>query len=106
MSRTQATMVRVYLTESDHAVKKVVEKLHDEVGVCGVTVTRGVQGYGSDGAVHATGLLDLSGDLPLVLEFFDRPEKVEQAIAAIKTLVKPGHLVSWPVNVEIGAVSC
>jgi hypothetical protein len=95
-----ATMVRVYLTESDRGLKPLLKCLHDEIGVLGATVTRGVAGFGASGVVHTAGLVDLSTDLPLVLEFFDRPERARIAIERIKTLVEPNHIVSWSVSVE------
>ncbi|WP_295883648.1 DUF190 domain-containing protein [uncultured Thiohalocapsa sp.] len=95
-----ATMVRVYLSESDHELKPLLKCLHDELRVCGATVTRGVAGFGASGVVHGTGLVDLSSDLPLVLEFFDRPERARAAIERIKDFVEPGHVVSWGVEVE------
>ncbi len=70
-----ATMVRVYLAESDHELKPLLKCLHDELKVCGVTVMRGVDGFGASGVVHSARLVDLSTDLPLVLEFFDRPDR-------------------------------
>lgn len=95
-----ATMVRVYLSESDHELRPLLKCLHDELKVCGVTVMRGVAGFGASGVVHGAGLVDLSLDLPLVLEFFDRPDRARAAIERIKSYVEPGHVVSWSVNVE------
>ena len=106
MSRVQALMVRVYLTESDHEMKPLLKCLHDELEVCGVTVMRGIAGYGGSGVVHEASLLDLSVNLPLVLEFFDLPEKAQQAIERIADFVEPGHVVSWPVTVEGGGGQC
>jgi hypothetical protein len=95
-----ATMVRVYLTESDRGLKSLLKCLHDELGVLGATVTRGVAGFGASGVVHSAGLMDLATDLPLVLEFFDRPDRARIAIDRIKAFVEPSHIVSWSVNVE------
>ena len=106
MSGVQALMVRVYLSESDHEMKPLLKCLHDELQVCGVTVMRGIAGYGGSGVMHGTSLVDLSLNLPLVLEFFDLPEKAERAIARIADFVEPGHVVSWPVTVEGGGKQC
>lgn len=100
MNRVEARMVRVYLNESDHSMARLLKCLHDELKVCGVTVVRGIAGYGASGVVHTASLVDLAADLPLILEFFDRPERVERAIERISELVDPGHVVSWPVIVE------
>lgn len=95
-----ATMVRVYLSESDRGLKPLLKCLHDELRVSGATVTRGVAGFGASGVVHGSGLVDLSLDLPLVLEFFDHPDRARAAIERIKDFVDPGHVVSWSVIVE------
>jgi hypothetical protein len=92
----EVTMVRVYLTEADRLLKKVLYRLHDEEKVRGVTVFRGVSGFGKSGTVHSAGLLDLSSDLPVVVEFFDEPGKVAEIIDHLNTLVGTGHIVSWP----------
>jgi len=106
MSRVQAMMVRVYLSEAHHDMKPLLKCLHDEIKVCGVTVMRGIAGYGGSGVVHDASLVDLSFHLPLVLEFFDLPEKAEQAIKRISDFVDPGHVVSWPITVEAGNRVC
>ncbi|WP_296701416.1 DUF190 domain-containing protein [Thiocapsa sp. UBA6158] len=106
MSRVEALMVRVYLSESDHALKAMLACLHDELGVRGVTVMRGIEGYGVSGKRHGASLIDLSLDLPLVVEFFDRPEKAASAITRIERFVRPGHIVSWPITVEFEESEC
>ncbi|KAA6184413.1 DUF190 domain-containing protein [Thiohalocapsa marina] len=95
-------MVRVYLSEADHGLKPLLRCLHDELGVRGATVVRGVAGFGGSGVVHRTALVDLSSDLPLVLEFYDRAEAARIAIERIKALVRPDHVVSWRVRIEDG----
>ncbi|MGA7981222.1 MAG: DUF190 domain-containing protein [Chromatiaceae bacterium] len=100
MSHVEARMVRVYLSESNHELEHLLKCLHDELRVCGVTVVRGIEGYGSSGVIHSASLVDLSADLPLVLEFFDEPEKASRAIERISDFVDPGHVVSWAVTVE------
>ena len=39
--------------------------------------------------------MDMSLDLPLVVEFFDVPEKVNIILEHIRTMVEPGHIVCW-----------
>ena len=106
MSRVQALMVRVYLSEADQEMKPLLKCLHDELKVCGVTVMRGIAGFGGSGVMHSASLVDLSLDLPLVLEFFDLPEKAERAVVRIAEFVGPGHVVSWPVTIEGGKSQC
>ena len=102
MSVTEVTMVRIYLTEGQHQHQRLMTLLHDEQKVCGVTTLRGISGFGRSGRMHSSSLLDISLDLPLVLEFFDRPERVAKVLEQLDKLVKPGHLVSWPAYMNMG----
>lgn len=102
MKHSDVTMVRIYLTESEKLLKSLLAKLHDEEKVRGVTVFRGVSGFGRSGVVHSSTLLDLSLDLPVVIEFFDAPDKVRRILDHLKSLLPPGHVVSWHAQVNEG----
>ena len=102
MSDRNVTMVRVYLTEKDHKLDAIMACLHDELKMQGVTVIRAIAGFGESGKVHGSGLVDMSLNLPLVLEFFDRPGRVKAALKRIHDFVGPGHVVTWPAELNIG----
>jgi len=102
MSDQTVTMARVYLTEKDHKLDDIMHCLHDELKVKGVTVLRAVEGYGDSGRIHGGGLIDMSLNLPLVVEFFDRPDKVNGALKRIHDFVGPGHVVTWPAELNMG----
>jgi len=94
-------MAHVYLNESDHGkrrtlMQEVLNILHDQQRVQGVVVFRAIAGFGDSGAVHASDLLRLNVDLPLVIEFFDKPAVVQAAIKLLDDLVPDGHIVCWP----------
>ncbi len=99
MNSTSVTMVRVYLTEHK-SCKTLLQYLHDESRVRGVTVFRGITGFGRSGHVHSSTLIDMSLDLPVVVEFFDTPGKVAAILKHVNTLVGPGHIVTWPAQVN------
>ena len=102
MRHSDVTIVRVYLTEAEKLLKTLMTKLHDEEKVRGVTVFRGISGFGRSGKVHSTSLLDLSLDLPVVIEFFDEPKKVRRILSHLKKFLPPGHVVSWQAQVNEG----
>lgn len=93
-------VVRIYLSEIDKAnehnlMNEIVRRLQDEHKVHGVTVFRGIAGFGAHGQMHSADLLRLHADLPLVVEFFDRPEIVEEALQWLSTLVHPEYIIVW-----------
>ena len=94
-------MVRIYLTESEHRLKDLIAQLHDVEKVQGLTVFRGITGFGKSGKLHSSTLLDVSLDLPLVVEFFDTPERAEAIMEHLSTTLEPGHMVSWPADVNV-----
>lgn len=101
MNNLDVTYVRVYLTEGEGSMEALLRCLHDEEKVQGVTVFRGISGFGKSGKMHSSSLLDMSLDLPLVIEFFDVPEKVNNIIEHLRNKVKPGHIVSWSATLVI-----
>ncbi len=90
--------VRAYLSERDN-IEPIMQYLHEEAKVRGVTVFRGVSGFGSSGVMHEAHLVDLQSDLPLVVEFFDEPDKIAAVVAHLSTLFDTGHLLHWPAEV-------
>ncbi|MEW6353344.1 MAG: DUF190 domain-containing protein [Pseudomonadota bacterium] len=101
MSTVPVTVVRVYLTEEQDHLDKVLRHLHDRGKVRGVTVFRGIAGFGKSGVMHASTLVDMSLNLPVVIEFFDEPAKAQEIIALLNHIVEPGHIVSWPAELSV-----
>ena len=102
MKTIEVTMVRIYLTEGEGIVKNLLKRLHDWEKVKGVTVFRGISGFGGSGVVHTSVAVDLMMDLPVVVEFFDTPEKVESILEHINTMLDPGHIVTWNARMSDG----
>ena len=100
MNWETVTLVRVYLTEADKTLEPLLKRLHDQEKVRGVSVFRAVSGFGGSGVVHTSSLVDLSLDLPVTVEFFDRPEKVDAILEHVSDLVEAGHIVRWQVEMN------
>lgn len=94
-------VVRVFLSEKGGEAERLLKRLHDEWKVHGVTVYRGVAGFGNSGQMHTTRILDVSHDLPVTIEFYDAPEIVDQVLTRLDHL-KPGHLVTWLADMWMG----
>lgn len=95
---TDVTIVRLYLHEEKDILNKVMKVLQDNVR--GVTVFRGIAGFGDHGELHTASLIDLSLDLPLVVEFFEESEKAAQLIEELNVFDEVHHILSWSANVH------
>jgi PII-like signaling protein len=101
MSWQTVTVVRIYLTEAEGRLDELVKRLHDREGVRGVTVYRGITGYGRSGTMHESRWPELAADLPLTVEFFDRPGRIEQVLADLEEDFAPGHILTWPAKANL-----
>ena len=101
MIESEVTVVRIYLHEASAHLDELLNYLHDENRVKGVTVFRGITGFGNSGEYHTSRLIDMSLDLPVVVEFFDEPLKIRSIIEHLHRHIKPGHIVWWPAKINV-----
>lgn len=100
MNAMEVTVVRIYVSEAEDLLRPILNYLHDEVKVSGMTVFRGISGFGASGKMHTANILALSLDLPLVIEFFDNPQRIAQIMPQLTTLAKTGHIISWAASLQ------
>lgn len=100
MNSKDIAIARVYTMEGRDLLNRALDILRSEA-IEGVTILRGIAGIGTSGEIHTSSLLDLSLDLPLIIEFYDEPAKVEKAITALQSRLDFKHIVSWPASVHI-----
>ncbi|MDD5577835.1 MAG: DUF190 domain-containing protein [Methylobacter sp.] len=105
MSAKEVTIARIYTMEGHDQVNQALDILRDEEKIFGVTIVRGIAGFGEDREIHTSSLLSLSLELPLVIEFYDEPLKVEKAIQSLKSRLDFKHIVSWPATAHIDSTS-
>jgi PII-like signaling protein len=51
--------------------------------------------------MHLISTPQAAGDLPVVVEFFDEPAKVEEILEILSHIIKPGHVVCWPAQIIV-----
>jgi len=93
--------LRVYTDESDtidgrNAFSQIVAAAHEH-GLAGATVFRGMMGYGGNSRIHTARLLELSSDLPVVVEIIDTPERIETFCSVALPMLKKGLMTREPV---------
>jgi PII-like signaling protein len=88
------SLLRIFIGESDrHAGMLLYEwivRTAREHGLAGATVLRGVEGFGARSRVRTAKILDLSTDLPIIVEIVDTAEKIEALLPAIDGAIGDG----------------
>jgi PII-like signaling protein len=88
----KAKLLRMFLGERDKIghqplFEAIVEKAR-KMGLAGATVLRGVEGFGAASVIHKAKLLELSEDLPFVIEIIDSEEKIQAFIGEADKLLE------------------
>ena len=97
----QITIARIYLSEAEHhgphksLMNEILGVLHDQQRVRNVTVFRGIAGMADAGEVHASDILRIMVDLPLVIEFYDEPKVVDAVLTLLADRIGSGRTVLW-----------
>jgi len=99
----ERTLMRIHIGESDKWQGKplyeaIVELLRKE-SFSGVTVLRGVAGYGGSSVYHTDKILRLSQDLPIILEVVETTERIDQILPRLDGMVEGGLITLEKVRV-------
>lgn len=98
-------LLRIFIGESDREkgrdrplFEAIVARAR-EAHLAGATVLRGPMGFGRHSRMHAAKLLELSTDLPVVIEIVDSEEKVNAFLPVVDELVTEGLVTIEAVRV-------
>ena len=91
----QAVLLRIFVGESDKIghlplFESIVKNARQQ-GLAGATVLKGVLGYGATAHIRTTKILDLSSDLPMVIEIVDEQSKVEAFQPVLSELIEQAN---------------
>jgi PII-like signaling protein len=96
-------LLRVFIGESDtwqgQPLYKAIVLKARELGLAGATVLKGPMGFGANSRMHTAKLLELSTDLPILVEIVDTAEKVETLLPFLDEAVKEGLITIEGVRV-------
>jgi PII-like signaling protein len=92
----KAVKVSIYLSEgSTHHGASTYSTILDFLffrGVSGATVLKGVAGFGADHHIHSSNTVELSGHLPLKIEFIESRDKVNELLGKLEELAGSGMI--------------
>ena len=91
-------LARIFFGEQDkwHHVplhRALLERLRRE-GFAGTTVFHGVAGFGATSVIHTANIVELSGDLPVVIEIVDDQRHMDKLVPILDEMVTGGALVT------------
>lgn len=96
-------LLRVFIGESDvwhgEPLYRAIVLKAKELGLAGATVLHGTMGFGANSRIHAAKLLDLSTDLPIVIEIVDSAEKIHTLLPFLDETVQEGLITIEAVRV-------
>jgi hypothetical protein len=99
----ERVLMRIHIGERDKfegeplywAIVQLLRKRH----YAGATVTRGIAGFGASSRIHAAKFLELSLDLPIVIECVETQEKIDEILPDLDQMVTGGLITLEKVNV-------
>ncbi|MFD3006527.1 DUF190 domain-containing protein [Thermus tengchongensis] len=99
----EAKLLRIFVGESDrHGGRPLYEAIVLEAkrqGLAGATVFKGFMGFGAHSRIHTAKVLQLSEDLPVMVEIVDAEEKIRAFLPVLDEMVKEGLVTLEKVEV-------
>jgi len=94
----EQSLVRIFIGESDiwqhrPLARALLERLRSE-GFAGATVIHGTAGFGASSVIHTAGLIELSTDLPVLIEVVDDDTHIERLLPILDEMLTGGALVT------------
>jgi hypothetical protein len=91
-------LVRIFIGDSDKwhhqpLHRALLERLRKE-GFAGASVIHGVAGFGAASIIHTTSIVDLSADLPVLIEVVDDQEHIDKLLPILDEMITKGALVT------------
>ena len=92
----EKVLMRIMVGENKkHGHRPLYEVLVDlllQEGFAGATVLKGVAGFGAHRVYHTHKLLELSSDMPMVVEVVDSQEKIDAVMPKIDAIMNSGMI--------------
>lgn len=99
----QAVLLRIYTDEQallgDQSLIDVIVRRAQEARLAGITVLRGLKGFGAGARLHQHRTFALSDNLPVVIEIVDQEDKLRAFVQAIEDLPEIGLVTFEKVEV-------
>jgi PII-like signaling protein len=99
----QLLLLRIFVGENhkagDRGLCEAIVLKAREMELSGLTVLRGVAGFGNSSLIHGSKSLRLSKDLPLVIEIVETEEKITAFLEVLDDIMSSGLVTLEKVQV-------
>ena len=99
----KGALLRIFIGDADQwegrALYEAIVLRAREQNMAGATVLRGVMGFGKNSRLHTAKLLELSTDMPVVIEIVDSEEKVNDFLPVLDGMLTGGLVTLEKVRV-------
>ncbi len=89
-----AKRLRIYMGEQDRykgrALYHAIIEKAKELDLAGATMFRGLMGYGANSRIHTATIVDLSSDLPVLVEIVDSEEYISRLLPYLDDMMQEG----------------
>lgn len=98
-----AFMLRIFIGENDKyrgrpLYEQIVLKAK-KLNLAGITVTKGIMGFGADSRLHSSKILTLSEDLPIIIEIIDKKVNIDKLIPFLDKTVGEGLITLGKIKI-------
>lgn len=98
-------LLRIFIGEADQKddmplYEWIVRRAKTE-GIAGATVLRGIEGYGGHSKIHTAKILQLSTQLPVIIELIDTLEKIDAFMPILEKVLEGGLVTQEKARIRL-----
>jgi PII-like signaling protein len=106
LSSHQGKRIRIFIGEAEtwhgRPLSLALLDLAAQHRVLGATIQRGIEGFGPEHHLSTERIIDISDNLPLIVEMIDTTEHIESLLTQLDPLVRRGVITVTSVEILQG----
>jgi PII-like signaling protein len=98
--------LRIFIGEAQEwqgkPLYQAIVEVAQQHGAAGATVMRGIEGFGPEHHLSTERLLDVSENLPIIIDIIECEDRVDALLPVLDRLVQQGMMTVTPVEIVAG----
>jgi uncharacterized protein len=100
--------LRIFLGEAQEwqgkPLYQAIVEVTQQQGAAGATVTRGIEGFGPAHHLSTERLLDVSENLPIIIDIVEREDRIDALLPLLDRMVQQGMITVTPVQIVVSTI--